>query len=832
MLQPEKSRQTLLDEIDTLRGGLADAEETLRAIRAHEVDAFVVARPAGNEIVTLAGADYPYREMVEYMSEGAATLIPDGTIFYSNPCFIEMTRTTAGQLTGTPFSQWFAAPQHAALAALLQAASAAPVRGEFLLRAADTTGVPVQLSAHRLKLGMLNGISVVVTDISDRKRAEASIRQSQTALEAAQALAHLGSWSMEAQTGVIRWSDEMFRLHYLKPAATPPALEDYIASVHPDDRQAVTNSLNALTTTPDQTSYQFRTNPAHGPERFLEMQLHIVKDEAGQVTAWQGTMLDITQRKQRERELEGVNRVSAALRTSKTLDEMLPLLLKETVEVLDGSAGSLWLYEAASDEVRIAYKQGWGKVATAYKRGEGVPGYVLATGQPYVSRELKTDPRMPEAIRPLIPAGRGGACVPIRHEDLIIGALYINVELPREFSAADVRLLTTLAEMAGSAYHRMQLFEQTEQRLRHLSALRTIDQAISGSLDLTLTLQVLLDEVISQLGVDAAVVRLVTPHTQALDYAAGRGFWATAGERLSLRHGAGLAGRVAAERRTLALPDLALDNPDPARTAVLTAEGFQAYYGVPLIAKGTVQGVLEIFQRTPLHPDAEWLDFLEALAGLAAIAIENTQLFTNLQRSNRDLSLAYDATIEGWSRALDLRDKETEGHSLRVTERVLRLARAFGLRAAEIAQIRWGALLHDIGKMGVPDRILLKPGPLSDDEWVIMRLHPTLAHQMLSPIHYLTAALDIPYCHHEKWDGTGYPRGLSGEQIPLAARLFTVIDVWDALTSERPYRPAWPAAKVREHIHALAGTHFDPRVVATFEALQTAEAVEAGAQLA
>jgi HD-GYP domain-containing protein (c-di-GMP phosphodiesterase class II) len=148
-----------------------------------------------------------------------------------------------------------------------------------------------------------------------------------------------------------------------------------------------------------------------------------------------------------------------------------------------------------------------------------------------------------------------------------------------------------------------------------------------------------------------------------------------------------------------------------------------------------------------------------------------------------------------------------------VADITVRLALAFGLREDELEHMRWGALLHDIGKMGVPDDILLKPGALTDDEWVVMKQHPASAYEMLSPIRYLQAALDIPYCHHEKWDGTGYPRGLKGEHIPLAARIFAVVDVWDALRSDRPYRRAWPEAQVREHIRSLAGTHFDPQVV-------------------
>jgi putative nucleotidyltransferase with HDIG domain len=178
--------------------------------------------------------------------------------------------------------------------------------------------------------------------------------------------------------------------------------------------------------------------------------------------------------------------------------------------------------------------------------------------------------------------------------------------------------------------------------------------------------------------------------------------------------------------------------------------------------------------------------------------------------------MAYDATIEGWSRALDLRDRETEGHTIRVTDLTLRLARMMGVGEEELVHMRRGALLHDIGKMGIPDNILLKPGPLTDDEWIIMRRHPEYAYELLSLINYLRPALLIPYAHHEKWDGTGYPRGLREEAIPLAARLFAVVDVWDALRSVRPYRQPWSAEKVRGYLMEQSGKHFDPQVLSLF----------------
>lgn len=184
-----------------------------------------------------------------------------------------------------------------------------------------------------------------------------------------------------------------------------------------------------------------------------------------------------------------------------------------------------------------------------------------------------------------------------------------------------------------------------------------------------------------------------------------------------------------------------------------------------------------------------------------------------LEKNHHELIQAYDDTIEGWSRALDLRDKETEGHTLRVTEMTVKLASSFDFSEEELGFIRWGALLHDIGKMGVPDKILLKPGPLTDEEWVLMKKHTTFAYELVSPIRFLSRAIDIPYCHHEKWDGSGYPRGLKGDEIPLSARIFAIVDVWDALRSDRPYRAAWSVEKTLDHLKSLSGTHFEPAIL-------------------
>jgi PAS domain S-box-containing protein len=358
--------------------------------------------------------------------------------------------------------------------------------------------------------------------------------------------------------------------------------------------------------------------------------------------------------------------------------------------------------------------------------------------------------------------------------------------------------------------------QQIRRQLDRLAGLRTIDAAITASMDLRVTLMVILDELTSRLQVDAADVLLLQSNSHSLRLFSGRGFRITPPKDLILPANHGYAGRVAMQRRPIVLPEWDGDGENRARAAALRSEGFVSYIAFPLIAKGVVKGVLEVFHRKRLDPDTTWLTYLGTIAGQAAIAIDNAMLFEDLQRTNVELTLAYDATIEGWSRALDLRDHETEGHTRRVTETTLRLARAVGMPEDDLIYTRRGCLLHDIGKMAIPDGILLKPGPLNEKEWEIMRRHPRSAYEWLSPIAFLRPSLDIPYCHHERWDGSGYPRRLRGEQIPLSARIFTLVDVWDALRSDRPYRPAWTDDRIRAYMESLEAIHFDPNLLPSF----------------
>jgi putative nucleotidyltransferase with HDIG domain len=416
--------------------------------------------------------------------------------------------------------------------------------------------------------------------------------------------------------------------------------------------------------------------------------------------------------------------------------------------------------------------------------------------------------------RELFKGTRSFVSVPLSTPNGMVGALCIGRQ--SEFSNENIRLLMNISDMAANAIQRASAYEQIQRQLERLKALRTIDMFIASGTDLHLTLQTILNQAAAQLEIDAADILLLNTSMHSLEFSEGIGFRSRGIEQTVLRVGEGYAGRAALERETVVINDISENRGSFLRHDLFLGEGFVSYYGVPLIAKGEVKGVLEIYLRSKRGVDAEWMDFLESLSGQAALAIDNASLFDSLQRSNLELGMAYETTLEGWSAALDLRDKETEGHTLRVTELTLKLAESMGLSEKERVHIRRGALLHDIGKMGIPDRILLKPDSLTSEEWEIMRQHPTYAFNLLSPITHLRPALDIPYCHHERWDGSGYPRGMKGEAIPLAARIFAVVDVYDALCSDRPYRPAWRREKALEYIQSLSGVQFDPKVVEVF----------------
>lgn len=565
----------------------------------------------------------------------------------------------------------------------------------------------------------------------------------------------------------------------------------------------------------------YLTVDSRTPSAFTQSEAIAAQTFAHQAaTSLENTRL-YTETRQRLEELEMVNRVSFALRAAKDTTEMLPILIHELKTRMDTDAATIFLHDTEKDEITAHATSGRlenNLPKKTFKPGEGIIGTVFSSGTPHISLKFIEDPLTIPEYAKFFGKGWGTIAVPIRTAKETIGVIMVAVQKPGKIEEHLVRLIITLAEIAGNAIHRSNLFEQNEEQIRRLTTLREMDTAITSSLDLHVTLDILTDHLLSKMGASAARILVFNPHSQMLDCYSANGFNNQTTPRNSIGIGEGRASQILLNRKELYIKDIQQDNSD-LNPQTLSAEGFKSYYAKPLFSKGATRGIIEIYFRYTFTPTMDWVDFLKTLAGQATIAIDNAQLFENLQRTNQELSLAYDTTLEGWGKALELRDKETQGHTRRVTNLTLELARQMGIPSSELPHIRRGALLHDIGKMGVPDSILHKPGPLTKEETEEMRKHPQYAYDLLSPITYLRSTLDIAYCHHEWWDGNGYPRGIKGEEIPLSARIFAVVDVWDALLSDRPYRPAWQDEDVMKYIADLSGKQFDPRVVEKFKGM-------------
>jgi PAS domain S-box-containing protein len=530
-----------------------------------------------------------------------------------------------------------------------------------------------------------------------------------------------------------------------------------------------------------------------------------VRGEDGQIAHFIAVKQDVSERKQREQELLAMIQVASAMReTAGRLDTAARAL--EIMQAAVGAAGAALLSsDLTGDAFRVEHARGnW-----AVLNGQRLP-FAMPPAFPS-SVENIAPGLLPPALR--LQGTFAYTAFPLVSQNQTVGIVCLNRRTPLEDK--DLRLLSALADIAASSIQRATLFEQTERHLRRVQALHAVETAISASPDLRPTLNIFLSHLIAQLHVDAAAVLLLNDKTRTLEYGAGQGFLTNDIANVRVALGKGFAGQVALQGKIITL-ERANMGATRAFAQNISAEGFQTYIGVPLIARGQVRGVLELYHRSPLKTTPDWVTFMNTLAEQAAIAIDKAALFEGLQASKQELEAAYESTLAGWARALELRDHETEGHSRRVTELTLRLANLLGIEGEDLAHVRRGTLLHDIGKMGIPDQILLKPGPLTEEEWAIMRLHPTFARDMLAPIEFLRPALDIPYMHHEHWDGKGYPQGLRGEGIPLAARIFAVVDVWDALRSDRPYRSAWAEDRIIRYLRANSGAQFDPKVVEAF----------------
>ncbi|MCB2210321.1 PAS domain S-box protein [bacterium] len=606
-------------------------------------------------------------------------------------------------------------------------------------------------------------------------------------------------------------------------------VEKWMRLAHPDQYQKLLKVLDQKVT----------------QERKTTDEQHAVRTKAGETLQWifnsaplgylpEGEMLintvaiDVTERVSAEQEKEHYyNRIMALREIDRSmistlkLDKVLDVITDHLQNIIQFDSMSVLLIEGNQHKI-IACK-GFDDpeeiVGLKFPAEPGYPNYdVIADQEPLMVKDVNET--YPNFFQPDQVTNAGGIKtwlgVPLVNQNEIIGMFTIDRREEDPFTEQDIGIAMQYADRAAVAITNAQLFEQAQQNIDRLEILRQIDSAITGSETLSDALDVILKKIQDSLGVDLVTVYRFEKETDSLAYLQNEGFRSDGDPSIKIPMGQGYVGTVAETEEPIFIPEVSWKKSGLKFPFSFEKEGVISYYAFPLIVKGELQGVIELKHRSRLEPDEDWVLFAETLARQTAIAIDNLTLFTGLAEANEELREAYDATIEGWAHALEIRDKETEGHSRRVVQLTVDIAKALGISEDELVHIRRGIILHDIGKMAIPDKILHKPGPLDEAEWVIMRQHPMYAYDMLKSIDYLQPALTIPHYHHERWDGSGYPEGLKGKDIPLAARIFAVADVWDALTSDRPYRKAWSREKTKQYILDNAEKEFDPELVEIF----------------
>lgn len=667
-------------------------------------------------------------------------------------------------------------------------------------------------------------------DITEQRAAKMAARENQRRLETL--MSNLPGMAYRCQNDP-EWTMEFVSEGCLTLTGYPPqalvgnAQVSYGSLIHPEDRPKVWEEVQAALEKKQPFQLLYRITTARGEDKWVWEQGQGVFDKRGNLLAIEGFITDVSRQKLAEEsvrlrlaELEAVRHISNALRAAVTSQDLLPLMLDETLKALGTSAGAVWLYSPQEEAFRLEAARGWLAELPEAKflaKGE-VATKALSTREVCLVDELSKEKCLGDELRSKVPDGWRGVFIPIGTEKEILGTMCVALPQQYHLFPEQVNLLTSIGEIAAIALQRMRLHEQTVRRLQALQAFHGVGQIILSTPDMRLVLEGLLDHVIHLLEVDAAGVFLFNPITLRLDHIVGKGFLTPLAAQRRPRLGEGVSGRAALGRNLIIAND-PRNLEDEAEKSLWQNEGFRTQVSLPLMAKGQLKGVLEVFTRCPLQTTQEWLSLLDTFADQAAIALENVHMFEQLQRANIQMTFSFDSLLEAWAYSLEERGHEPKGHLQRVAELTEQLCRAAGLEGEAIIHARRGALLHDIGKFATPETILFKAGPLSPEEWDIVRRHPQIAYDWLSTVEPLRPAVDIPYCHHERWDGSGYPRGLRGAEIPLAARLFAVADVWDILRCERPYRPAWPPEKALDYIYSHAGQHFDPQAVDQFRRL-------------
>ena len=696
---------------------------------------------------------------------------------------------------------------------VLESREPAPVMEERFLRL-DGSVIKVEVVGVPILFEGQPAIQVIFQDVTHRRRVEEQLRLLALALE------HAGdSVVITDRYGNILWHNPAFThmTGYAPQEALGQNMRLLKSGVHGRDFY---QRLWETILSGHVWRSEIINRKKDGSLFHAEQVIAPVHDERGDITHFVSIMRDIEERKRHERQMEAQIAIAEALGETLHRDTLLERILEAALHAVPAAEkGSILLMEE-DGSLRIHALVGFAHPERlrdfVFPPGVGLAARVARERRPLLIHDVREEGtwfRWDVSIAQLeeVRNIRSVIAAPLLLGEEVLGVISLDSLVPHAFETHDLQVLQSIASTAALVLQRAQLFEEARRRAAHLEALNAVLTEASQHLsNLDALLEVTLDRLLQVLHLQKGAIWIPSGLSQ---------------QGLAvLRHvprDIGPLTAVYARRRNIPL-DKVIVVEDVQKSGPFAQADFfwraeiRAMLVAPLWAKGRRIGGIAVAASQPRTWRKDEIDLLDALGRQIGLFIERAHLFEDLQRAHQELIQAYDETIKGWGRLLEMRDAETRGHTQRVTELTLRLARAMGLSEEQLVHIRRGALLHDIGKIAIPDAILLKPGPLSSVEWQLMKRHPLFALEMLGDIAYLRPALEIPLYHHERWDGTGYPYGLKGEDIPLAARIFAVVDVYDALTSDRPYRPAWPREKALDYLRDQAGRLFDPKVVRAF----------------
>jgi PAS domain S-box-containing protein len=759
---------------------------------------------------SLKASEKRFRTLIENSYEGITVLDGEGKIIYYSPSNERITGFTSQERTGQTGLALVHPDDLEKITSGLREMAQKPFAintGVYRIRHKDGSWHWIEAAARNLLADPdVKGIVINTRDVTARKEAEKVLRDNEARFRGLSEAPFEGI--MIHDRGIILDANQAFAdlFGYQSPQELIGRNGLQVLSLAPESLDLIKENIR--TSAPE--AFDVTVIRADGSTFQAETRGRdiIFQDRKVRVVS----MHDITERKRAEQKLQRqlieltvLHAVSVASTQSNSEDEIIEVVTNLIARLYPEVCGVLLLNELGDiltphPSYRGADVSGW---QNGYPISRGVTGRSASTG-----KLIRLDHVAEDENYIQIAAGvQSELCVPIRVSELVIGILNVESRKENAFDQEDEQILNTIAGGLGTAIQRLRSFKAEQKRRQEAEKLRQAATAVTSSLNLKEVLFLLLDTLKGVVPYDRASIFM--PEGDAVRIVAAQGIRDEEGLNRLFPADNQLFQEIRRSGQPVMLEDA---QSDPRFEKWILADRVHGWLGIPMITRGQITGYITLDSYTRGVYDRESVEMAQVFAHQAASAIENSQLFEKLQD-------AYDSTLEGWGNALELRDKETQGHTRRVTELTLELAKTMGCTDEILVQIRRGVLVHDIGKMGVPDHILRKAGPLTKKEWEEMRKHTQYGFDLLHPIEYLRPALDIAYYHHEWWDGTGYPAGLKGDQIPMSARMFAVVDVWDALLSDRPYRKAWPRKKVIEHIRAEAGTHFDPDIVEIYLAM-------------